>query len=35
VLEQTGYKREGFFIEFVATHGVFLSNSSLLKKEFN
>jgi FkbM family methyltransferase len=34
VLEQTNFKRDGFFVEFGATDGVLLSNSYLLEKEF-
>lgn len=34
VLEQLGWKRDGFFVEFGATDGVLLSNSLLLEKHF-
>jgi FkbM family methyltransferase len=34
VLEQTGWKRGGYFVEFGATDGVLLSNSWLLEKKF-
>ena len=33
-LSQTGFKRNGFFVEFGATNGVDLSNSLLLEKNF-
>jgi len=34
VLEQTGYKRNGYFVEFGATDGVLLSNTYLLENKF-
>lgn len=34
VLEQTGFKRDGFFVEFGATDGVLLSNTLLLETEY-
>ncbi len=34
VLEQTGHKRDGFFVEFGATDGVLLSNTWLLEADY-
>jgi FkbM family methyltransferase len=34
VLEQTGFKRNGFFVEFGATDGILLSNTYLLETAF-
>ncbi|MEI6334673.1 MAG: FkbM family methyltransferase [Methylococcaceae bacterium] len=34
VLQKTGFKNNGYFVEFGATDGVLLSNSWLLEKEF-
>lgn len=34
VLEQTGFKKGGFFVEFGATNGILLSNSYLLETAF-
>ncbi|MFD1344468.1 FkbM family methyltransferase [Litorisediminicola beolgyonensis] len=34
VLEQSGFKRDGFFVEFGATNGILLSNTYLLENGF-
>jgi len=34
VLEQTGFKRSGYFVEFGATDGVLLSNTYLLERRY-
>lgn len=34
VLEKTGYKRNGYFVEFGATDGILLSNTLLLERQF-
>ena len=34
VLTETNYKREGFFVEFGATNGIYLSNTYLLETEY-
>ena len=35
VLSQTGFKRNGYFVEFGATDGITLSNTYLLETKFN
>jgi FkbM family methyltransferase len=35
VLEQTGFKRDGFFVEFGATNGILLSNTYLLESAYD
>lgn len=35
VLEQSGFKREGYFVEFGATNGILLSNTYLLETAFD
>lgn len=35
VLSETGFKKNGFFVEFGATNGLTLSNSCLLEKQFS
>lgn len=35
VLSETGYKREGYFVEFGATNGINISNTYLIESEFS
>ena len=35
VLSEFGFKRDGFFVEFGACNGTYLSNTLLLEKSFN